>query len=127
MSLHSAEPSHHGTAPGHHEPEERTLGGHSQVHGRSSSWVLVTVVIAAFAVGGSAIVFHQWWLFWVCVAVVVLAVPIGKVIGIMGDTVLAGNPASQPGQEPHVAEDTGSAAQPGVDVGIPGAASPGQR
>jgi hypothetical protein len=127
MSVHSPEPSHHGTAPGHHEPDERPLGGHSRLHGRPSSWVLVTVVIAAFVVGGFAIVVHQWWLFWVSVAAVVLAVPIGKVIGIMGDTVLAGNPAGQPGQEPHVAEDTGSAANPGVDVGVPGATSPGQR
>ena len=114
------------TFPGH-APGERPVGGHSQLHGRPSSWVLVTVVIAAFVVGGFAIVFHQWWLFWVCVAVVVLSVPAGKATGIMGDTVLAGNPAGQPGQEPHVAEDTGSAADPGVDVGVPRAISPGQR
>ncbi|HYZ52042.1 MAG TPA: HGxxPAAW family protein [Streptosporangiaceae bacterium] len=127
MSLHSTEPNQHGTAPGHHEPDERALGGHSQLHGRPSSWVLVAVVVAAFVVGGFAIVFHQWWLFWVCVGVVVLAVPVGKVVGIMGDTVLAGNPASALGQEPHVAEDMGSAAHPGVDVGVPGATSPDQR
>jgi hypothetical protein len=123
MSLHPTEPSHHGIAVCFHEPEEQAIGGHGRVHGRPSSWVLVTVVIAAFVVGGFAIVFHQWWLFWICVAVAVLGVPAGKVIGIMGDTVLAGNPAGQPAREPHLAEDTGSAAHPGVDVGVPGAAA----
>jgi fatty acid desaturase len=66
--------------------QERTIGGHNR-HGRPASWALVAVVIAAFAVGGAAIIEHLWWLFWVCAGVVVLAVPAGKVIGIMDDTV----------------------------------------
>jgi hypothetical protein len=46
------------------------------------------VVIAAFCAGGAAIVFHLWWLFWACVAIVVLSIPVGKLIGIMDDTVM---------------------------------------
>ena len=127
MTFHSPAPSRHGTAPGHHEPGEQAVGGHSSLHGRPASWALVAVITAAFIAGGFAVVFHLWWLFWVGVGVVVLAIPAGKVVGIMGDTVLAGNPADQPGQEGPVAEDTGSAADPGVDIGGgPGPASIGR-
>lgn len=87
------------------------------MHGRPASWALVAAITATFIAGGFAVVFHLWLLFWVCLAVVVLAIPAGKVVGIMGDTVLAGNPADQDDQESHVAEDTGSAADPGVDMG----------
>ena len=71
---------------------------------------------------------HLWWLFWVCLGVTVLSVPAGKVTGIMNDTVLAGDPSLQAGQEGTVAEgavaeDTGSAVDPGVNVGAPRAVS----
>ena len=56
-------------------------------HGRRSSWLLVTAVVLAFAFGGVALVLHLWWLFWACAAVVLLAIPVGKAIGIMNDTV----------------------------------------
>ena len=59
-----------------------------------------------FIAGGLAVVSHLWWLFWVCLGVTVLSVPAGKVIGIMNDTVLAGDPSLQAGQEGTVAEDT---------------------
>jgi len=45
----------------------------------------------------------------------------------MNDTVINGDPAQQKGQGGTVAEDTGSAADPGVDVGPPPTAGPGQR
>jgi hypothetical protein len=68
-------------------------GGHP--HGKPASWVLVAVVIAAFAAGGVGIIAHAWWLVWTCVGLVVLAIPAGKVIGIMNDTVGGANtPAS---------------------------------
>lgn len=121
MTFHSTGPTRHGTAFGEHEPHEHATGGHKNIHGRPASWALVAVISAAFVAGAFAIVFRLWPLFWACVGVVALSVPAGKVIGIMGDTVLYGNPAMQAGQEGHVAEDTGSAADPGVDVGIPGA------
>lgn len=110
------EQSEHGTAPGGHMPGEQTVGGHTHLHGRPVSWVLVSVIIAAFVAGAFAITTHTWWLFWVCLSVVVLSVPVGKIVRIMDDTVLAGDPSQQPGQGGPVAEDAGSAVHPGVDV-----------
>jgi hypothetical protein len=66
---------------------------------------------------------HLRWLFWVCLGITVVSVPAGKVIGIMNDTVLAGDPSLQAGPEGTVAEDTGSAVDPGVNVGAPRAVS----
>ena len=126
MELHTEGPSEHGTAPGNHEPGERPLGGHEHVHGRPVSWVLVAVLVAAFIAGGLAIVNQLWWLFWVCPAVAVLSVPAGKVIGIMNDTVVAGDPARQEGQGCDVAADYGSATDPGVNVGARPPAAPQQ-
>ena len=56
-------------------------------HGKPASWVLVVVTTAAFLAGGVSIITHAWVLLWACIAVVVLAVPAGMVIGIMNDTV----------------------------------------
>ena len=117
MNLHTDEPSEQGTAPGGHEPGERTLGGHSHLHGKPSSWLFVAVIVAAFVAGGFAVVYAAWVVFWVCLAIVLLSVPAGKVVGIMGDTVTVGDPAAQPGQDAPAAEDYGSAVYPGVDVG----------
>lgn len=100
-------------------PGEQPAGGHTHLHGRPVSWVLVGTVTAAFIVGAFAIVSALWWLFWVCLAVSFIAVPVGKVIDIMGDTVLAGDITRQTGQLGAAAEDMGSAADPGVDVGWP--------
>jgi hypothetical protein len=125
MTVDTPEPDRHGTAPGHHEPGEKAVSGHTNLHGRPASWVLVAVITGAFIAGSFALVFDLWWLFWVSAGVVLLSVPAGKAVGIMSDTILAGNPADQPGQERHVAEDTGSAADPGVDLGVgPGPTSP---
>jgi hypothetical protein len=117
----------HGTAPGSHLPGERPIGGHEHLHGRPVSWVLVGVLIVAFIAGGLAIVNQLWWLFWICLGVTVLSVPSGKIIGIMNDTVLNGDPAQQVGQGGTVAEDTGSAADPGVYVGSRAAARLAER
>jgi len=64
-----------------HVPE----GGHP--HGKPASWVLVTVVMVASLAGGLSIITHAWWLLWACIAIAVLAIPAGKMIGIMDDTV----------------------------------------
>jgi hypothetical protein len=90
----------------------QVIGGHHYVHGRPASWVLVTAIIAAFLAGGIAIIARQWVLFWVCAGIVVLSVPAGALIGIMHDTVLDDGPAD----DRPVAEDTGSAADPGVKI-----------
>jgi hypothetical protein len=66
---------------GRHVPE----GGYP--HGKPASWVLVAVVTAASVTGGISIITHVWMLLWACIAIVVLAIPAGKMIGIMDDTV----------------------------------------
>jgi hypothetical protein len=65
----------------------RAVSGQGHPHGRPRSWVLVGAVIAAFVVGGIAIITHAWLVVVVCAAVIVLAVPIGAAIHIMSDTV----------------------------------------
>ena len=64
-----------------HVPE----GGYP--HGKPASWVLVAVVTAASVTGGISIITHVWVLLWACIAIVILAIPAGKMIGIMDDTV----------------------------------------
>jgi hypothetical protein len=90
-----------------HWPSERLEDRHvlenGNPHGKPSSWALVAVVTAAFITGGLAIIMHTWWLLWACSAIVVLAIPAGKAIGIMDDTVAwGGTPSAAPGppQEP---------------------------
>ena len=63
------------------------------------------------------VVRHLWSLFWVCLGVMVLSVPAGRLIGIMNDTVLAGDPSLQVGQEGRVAGDYRFGVNPGVAVG----------
>ena len=67
--------------------EDRHVPEGGYPHGKPASWVLVAVVTAAAVAGGISIITHAWVLLWACVAIVVLAVPAGKVIGIMEDTV----------------------------------------
>jgi hypothetical protein len=67
---------------------------HGSPHGKRSSWLLIATVIVAFAAGGAALATHAWWLFWACLAVVVLAIPAGKAIGVMEDTVSWETPAA---------------------------------
>ena len=69
-----------------HPGEPSHLGGHP--HGKRSSWVLIGLVVIAFLAGGASLILHIWWLFWACLGVVLLAVPAGKAIRIMDDTVV---------------------------------------
>jgi hypothetical protein len=93
-------------------PVEQTIGGHGSHQGSPASWVLVAVVIAAFTAGGAAIIARLWPLFWVCVGITFLAIPVGKFIGIMDDTVVVD---SWPEEQPPAA-DRGSVADPGVRI-----------
>jgi hypothetical protein len=76
--------------------EHRHIGEGGSPHGKPSSWVLVAVIIAAFAGGGLALIIQSWTLFFVCVGIVGLSIPAGKLIGIMNDTVSWG---SSPGAD----------------------------
>ena len=70
-------------------PEAKpSLGGHP--HGKRSSWVVAGADIIAFIAGGTALILHYWWLFWVCAGVVALSVPVGWAVRMMDDTVVWG-------------------------------------
>ena len=107
MIIHSEEPTDAGNVPGNQLPDETPIGDHSHTYGKPRSWVFVGVTIAVFVTGAFTIVYGIWWLFWVCLGAV----------DIMGDTVLIGDPSKQAGQGGDVAADTGSAADPGVNMG----------
>jgi hypothetical protein len=107
-----------------HVPE----GGHP--HGKPSSWVLVSIVMLAFAVGGLALITHAWWLFWTCAGIVLLSIPAGKAIGIMNDTIAWGSTpaAAQPrevdAKSPAQAEADRAREQAGAGRAVAGSGRP---
>lgn len=80
--------------------EPQTIGERGHQHGRPSSWALVAVVLAASLAAGAALIVHLWWLFWAGVGIVLAAVPAGKIIGIMDDTMSWGHPPPVERQSP---------------------------
>lgn len=68
-----------------HVPEQ----GHP--HGKPRSWVLVAIVLLAFIAGGMAIILHGWIVVWVCAAIILVSIPVGRAIGIMDDTIAWGS------------------------------------
>ncbi len=60
--------------------------GHQTHHGRPASWVVTTVVVIGFVVGGIALcVGPSWVLFWVGTGMVVLGGIIGAAVHIFDD------------------------------------------
>ena len=54
-------------------------------HGRTvAAWVSSTIAMVAFILGGIAVVIQNWPLFWVSVALLVVAVIATKVLQVMG-------------------------------------------
>ncbi|MGO8961699.1 MAG: hypothetical protein ACLQFR_30650 [Streptosporangiaceae bacterium] len=55
-------------------------------HGRTVSWVAVSVIMAAFLIGGLSLVFGPtWWLFWVSLAIAAVGGLMALSIGIFDD------------------------------------------
>ena len=81
--------------------EDRDVPPAGHLHGKPSSWLLVAMVTGAFTTGGVAIIVHVWWLFWACAGIVVLAIPAGKLIGIMDDTIAWGSTPPETHDPPH--------------------------
>ena len=79
---------------------EHPLNEHGTLHGKVSSWVLVTVAVTAFAVGGAALILGTWWLVYLCAGVFAVCPLGGLVVGIMDDTVQWSSPPSTVNQ-PH--------------------------
>jgi hypothetical protein len=81
--------------------EDRQVPPAGHLHGKPSSWLLVAMVVGAFTTGGIAIIVHAWWLFWACAGIAVLAIPAGKLIGIMDDTIAWGSTPTETHDPPH--------------------------
>ena len=81
--------------------EDRHVPEGGYPHGKPASWALVAVVTAAAVTGGISIILHAWGLLWACITTVALAIPAGKTIGIMEDTVEWGStPAATSDPQP---------------------------
>jgi hypothetical protein len=54
-------------------------------HGRPVSWVAVSLIMAAFLLGGLALVFSVWWLFWASIGLGVVGGLLALGTGIFND------------------------------------------
>lgn len=54
-------------------------------HGRTVSWVAVSIIMAAFLAGGFALVFAAWWLFWVALGMAAVGGLLALSTGIFDD------------------------------------------
>ncbi len=54
-------------------------------HGRPVSWVAVSLIMAAFLIGGLSLVFSVWWLFWVSIGIGAVGGLLAVGTGIMDD------------------------------------------
>ncbi|WP_062350985.1 hypothetical protein [Herbidospora yilanensis] len=66
-------------------------------HGRPRSWIYAGVFLGVFVLGGAGLVIGSMPLFWTCLVVLVVLVPVGKLIGVMDDTVMAPTDPEEPG------------------------------
>ena len=66
-------------------------GGHGASMG---SWVACFVIIAGFIIGGVALIYWNWPVFWVGVGVVVVGCVIAKAVNIMEDVTEYGGSSS---------------------------------
>jgi len=69
-------------------------------HGASlKSWIACLIIIAGFIVGGVALIFWNWPVFWVGVAVTAVGVIVARAVHIMEDVTEYG-PAVRGGTDP---------------------------
>ena len=67
-------------------------GGHGASMG---SWVACFVIIVGFLVGGIAMIYWNWPMFWVGVGVVVVGCVIARAVNIMDDVTEYGSSTTQ--------------------------------
>lgn len=74
------------------------MAGNADGHGASiGSWIACFVIIAGFVIGGLAMIYWNWPLFWVAVGVVVVGCVIARASHIMEDVMEYGAPQSAGG------------------------------
>jgi len=62
-----------------------THQGHTH-HGRASSWIVVTIIVIGFVIGGAAMLAGPtWWLFWLGAGIVILGCIGGAATRILDD------------------------------------------
>ena len=55
-------------------------------HGRTISWVAVSLIMVAFVIGGLALVFGPtWWLFWASLGLAVVGALLALGVGVFDD------------------------------------------
>ncbi|HEY7488075.1 MAG TPA: HGxxPAAW family protein [Streptosporangiaceae bacterium] len=58
-------------------------------HGRTRSWIAVSVIVAGFVVGGVALTLEPtWWLFWTGAGIVVVGGVVALFSNVLADVVL---------------------------------------
>ncbi|WP_061296470.1 HGxxPAAW family protein [Herbidospora cretacea] len=75
------------------EPREKQRHG----HGRPRSWIYVSVFLIVFTLGGIGLVIGSMLMFWICLGLLVVLLPVGRLIGVMEDTVSAPTDPQEPG------------------------------
>ncbi|HEU5033619.1 MAG TPA: HGxxPAAW family protein [Mycobacteriales bacterium] len=71
-------------------------GGHGASIG---SWIACIIIIVGFAVGGVALIYWNWPLFWGCVGLVAIGVVLARAVNIMDDVMEYGG-GQQAGGDP---------------------------
>nr|WP_062341202.1 hypothetical protein [Herbidospora sakaeratensis] len=66
-------------------------------HGRPRSWIYAAVFLAVFVLGGVGLIIGSAALFWTCLILLIVLLPVGKLIGVMDDTVMAPTDPEEPG------------------------------
>lgn len=92
-------------------------GGHNR--GRAVSWLAVVIILGGFTLGGLALVFGRWWLFWVAFGIVVVGGILAVAIDIFADVQL--DPLHQSDADPHVSpvrHEIAGRTLPGLDPAV---------
>ena len=70
-------------------------------HGASvKSWVACLIILAGFVIGGVALIYWNWPVFWTGVGVVVVGVVVAKAVNIMEDVTEYGSVGGHKGGDP---------------------------
>jgi hypothetical protein len=84
------------------------VAGQDGGHGATvTAWIVTAVIVAAFIIGGIALIVHAWWLFWVAVAIFVVGVVAGRLTHIMDEVSEYSLPGKGQGGDPETTRGHG--------------------